>query len=736
MQKILLLVWACLYNLCSDAQNNEKTDTTGKELEEIIISFHRWEQKQNEVPNYITKIQKIDILRNNPQTAADLLAQSGTVFVQKSQLGGGSPMIRGFATNRVLLVVDGIRMNNAIYRSGNLQNVISIDPLALEHAEVVFGPGSLIYGSDAIGGVMDFHTLQPRFSKTNKMLVRGSAVARYSTANNENTIHADLHLGWKKWAALSSLTYSRFDDLKMGKNGGQDSYLRPEYVQRVGGVDSIFKNDDPQVQRFSGYDQLNYLGKLRFKPSEKADIIYSFTHARTGDAPRYDRLIQYRNNRLRFAEWYYGPMIWSMHQVTTVLTNQNKLYEHLRLSAAYQDYEESRIDRARNNNNRNRQTETVKAFSFNADAETSVGKGKLFYGAEIVHNKVGSKGWITNIVTNTSSNAVSRYPNGSTWSTSAVYGSYKINLHQNVTFTSGLRYSYNTLDAAFDTTFIKFPYKEAKLRQGALTGNTGWVIRPSARWQINAHVSTGFRMPNVDDIGKLFENAPGIVTVPNPDLRSEYAWNFETGVVKTITEKLRMEITGFHTILDNAIVRRPSTFDGADSILFQNVRSRVEALQNVAKATVWGLQLSADVKLARHFSFITHANWITGKETDDVKNEQVPLRHAPPFYGSSLLRFKKQKWFAELSAQYNGKVSNKGLAPSEQAKVDIYAKDENGRPYAPAWYTVNAKTTYEWKKHLSVTVSWENMTNQRYRPYSSGIVAAGSNLIFSVRAAF
>ena len=93
---------------------------------------------------------------------------TGAVFIQKSQLGGGSPMIRGFSTNRILIVVDGVRMNNAIYRSGNLQNIISIDALATEEAEVIFGPGSIIYGSDDIGGVMDFHSLTPRYSLSNK----------------------------------------------------------------------------------------------------------------------------------------------------------------------------------------------------------------------------------------------------------------------------------------------------------------------------------------------------------------------------------------------------------------------------------------------------------------------------------------------------------------------------------------------------------------------------------------
>lgn len=705
-----------------------------KTMAEVVLSVSKWEQKLNEVPNKIVKINKLDILRNNPQTSADLLAQSGTVFVQKSQLGGGSPMIRGFATNRVLLVVDGVRMNNAIYRSGNLQNVISIDALSTEAAEVIFGPGSLIYGSDAIGGVMDFHTLEPRFSKDKKMLIKGSMVGRYSTANKEKTGHIDLNLGWKKWSLLSSFSYSNFDDLKMGNNGGQDSYLRPEYVERINNKDSIVKNSDPRIQRFSGYNQVNFLQKARFKPNQHWDIQYSFTHAKTGDAPRYDRLIQYRNGTLRFAEWYYGPMIWNMHSLNVLHSKKTSLYDDLKFIIAYQDYEESRIDRTINNNSRNKQTELVDAISINLDATKEAGKGQLFYGIEYVHNKVGSLGEKTNISTGAETPMVSRYPDGSTWSTMGVYGSYKLTLHPKFTLTTGIRYSYNTLDAPFDTTFIKFPYKEAELRDGALTGNTGVVFRPAEGWQLNGNISTGYRMPNVDDIGKLFESVPGNVTVPNPKLAPEYVWNFEIGLVKSVIKKYRIELNGFHTILTDAIVRRPSVFNGEDSILFNNILSRVESLQNVAKATVSGIQISAEVFFKPGFSILSHANWISGKETDDTKNEQVPLRHAPPFYGSSALKYRMKKITAEINAQYNSQVKNEDLAPSEQAKTDIYAKDANNKPYSPGWYNLNLKGSYQVTKNLLLTAGWENITNQRYRPYSSGIVASGSNLIFSVRA--
>lgn len=729
---LLLLAVAYLFQGISlHAQNDSLKEKT---MGEVIISVNKWEEKLNEVPNKIVKVTKYDILKNNPQTSADLLGQSGLVFIQKSQLGGGSPMIRGFATNRVLLVSDGVRMNNAIYRSGNLQNVISIDALSTETAEVIFGPGSLIYGSDAIGGVMDFHSLEARFSDSGKMRVKGSALARYSSANREKTGHIDLNLGWKKWSWLGSISYSDFDDLKMGRHGGEDRYLRTEYVSRINNRDSIIPNSEPRIQRFSGYNQLNILQKIRFKPAAGWDLQYSFTHARTGNAPRYDRLIQYRNGALRFAEWYYGPMIWNMHALHVLHSRKSGIYDESKLTLAIQNYEESRVDRSRNSINRNIQTEMVDAFSANWDASKALGKGMLFYGMEYVRNKVGSSGERIQISSGMSTPMVSRYPNGSTWSTTGVYGSYKINMHPKITLSTGLRYGFNTLEASFDTSFIRFPYRKAELRDGALTGNAGIVYRPAETWQLNGNIATGYRMPNVDDIGKLFESAPGNITVPNPDLKSEYAWNFEIGLVRHIPRKFRFELNAFYSLLQDAIARRPTTFNGQDSILFEGVMSRAESLQNVARATVSGLQVSVEYFIFPTLSLQSHANWITGKETDDNKNEQVPLRHAPPFYGSTHLRYRYGKLSAEAEARYNGTVTNKDLAPSEQSKTDIYARDAEGKPYAPGWHTLGLKASYQFSPNLLLTTGWENITNQRYRAYSSGIVAPGSNLVLSIRA--
>ena len=236
-------------------------------LDQVVLSVAKFQLQKDEIPQKIVSIDKEDVLLNSPQTSADLLESTGKVFVQKSQLGGGSPMIRGFATNRVLISVDGVRMNTAIFRSGNLQNVINIDPLTIERAEVILGPGSMVYGSDAIGGVMNFYTLKPRFSFGAETSVSGNFYGRYSSANNEQTLHADVNLGRRNWAFQTSISYSDFDDLKMGKHGS-DSYLRTEYAARENGEDVILKNEDPLIQKPTGYTQLSLLEKVKYMPNE------------------------------------------------------------------------------------------------------------------------------------------------------------------------------------------------------------------------------------------------------------------------------------------------------------------------------------------------------------------------------------------------------------------------------------------------------------------------------------
>ncbi len=703
-------------------------------LDKLVISATRWNQSSREVPAKITTIPASQVAMQQPQTAADLLGISGKVFIQKSQQGGGSPMIRGFSTNRLLYTVDGVRMNTAIFRSGNLQNVISLDPFAISETEVLFGPGSVIYGSDAIGGVMSFSTLRPGFSTGGKPIVGGKALTRYSTANQEMTAHFDVQVGWKKWAMLSSISTFDFGDLKMGSYG-PDEYLRPFYVSRQDSVDVITANSDPKVQRPSGYSQINLMQKVRYRPSQSWDIEYGFHYSETSDYARYDRHIRYKNGLPRYGEWSYGPQKWMMNQLAINHESSVKAFDQVSLRLAHQQFEESRIDRDINKQERHIRKEEVTALSANLDFTKSLNSNHLlFYGVEGVWNDVISTGIDENIKTGVSAVGPSRYPQA-TWATLAVYVSEQWKMGRRFLLQSGLRYSHFLMDASFDTTFYPFPFTEASLNEGALTGSLGLVFRPSDLWVFSANLSTGFRAPNVDDLGKVFDSAPGLVVVPNPDLKPEYAWNGDLEVARIFGDFLKLDISGYYTLLDNALVRRDFTLNGLDSVLYNGEMSKVQAIQNAAVARVWGIQAGLEAKLPAGFGLASDFNFQKGEEELD-DGSLSPSRHAAPWFGITRLTYGWSALKLEMNAQYSGKKEFTDLPEEEKGKTEIYAVDADGNPWSPGWYTLNFKAMYKLNQQLTVSAGVENITDQRYRPYSSGIVAPGRNFVISLKAGF
>lgn len=706
----------------------------GLTMEELIVSATRWNQSSRDIPAKITTISAREVALMNPQSAADLLGASGKVFIQKSQQGGGSPMIRGFSTNRLLYVVDGVRMNTAIFRSGNLQNVISLDPFAIQHTEVFFGPGSVIYGSDAIGGVMSFQTLTPLLSVSGNQQVKGKAVTRYSSANNEQTGHFDINLGWKKWASVTSISSNNFGDLRMGSKGPEE-YLRPFYVQRIDSVDVVVTNEDPRVQRPSGYSQINMMQKLRFRPNDQWDFQYGFHYSETSDYARYDRHIRYRNGLPRYGEWSYGPQKWMMNLLSVTHNGNNGLYDQMTLRVAQQFFEESRIDRDINKNERHIRIEKVDAWSGNLDFNKSVGvSGTLHYGLEAVLNDVTSLGIDEDIAAGTEAPGPARYPQA-TWSSYAAYLNYQWRMSEKFLLQTGVRYNYYKLDAVFDNTFYPFPFTDANLSKGAISGSLGMVFRPTEKWAINANVSTGFRSPNVDDIGKVFDSEPGAVTIPNPALAAEYAYNAEIGIAKLFGDIVKIDLTGYYTILQNAMVRRNFTLNGLDSIVYDGELSQVQAIQNAAVATVYGLQAGLNIKLPSGFGFSSDFNYQKGSEELD-DGTISPSRHAPPTYGVSRLSYSRNKLDVQFYAVYSGARKFEELPQEEQGKTEIYAVDEDGNPWSPGWATLNFKAMYQFSTNFTIGAGLENITDQRYRPYSSGIVAPGRDFVLSLKAEF
>lgn len=705
-------------------------------LEEIVVSATRWQQSSGNVPMKIISISPKDVALQNPQTAADLLGISGKVYIQKSQQGGGSPMIRGFATNRLLYTIDGVRMNTAIFRGGNLQNVISLDPFAISNTEVLFGPGSVIYGSDAIGGVMSFQTLTPQLFGGDKPLVTGKALTRYASANKEKTGHFDVNIGWKKWALVTSFSTWDYDHLRQGSNGPED-YLKDYFVQRQDSTDVVVIQDDPLLQIPTAYSQINIMQKVRFKPNEHWDFQFGFHYSATSPYGRYDRHNRVRNGTARYAEWNYGPQKWMMNNVNVAHEGRNAVYDKMTLRLAQQSFEESRIDRSLNQNDRNTQIENVEAYSINLDFTKTWGrKHTLFYGAEYVLNNIKSKGIITNITSGEAQQGPSRYP-VSDWNSAAIYVNDEFRFREDLTVQLGFRYNQYAINADFTNNldFYPFPFSRAEMNEGALTGSIGAVYRALKGYVISANIGTAFRSPNVDDLGKIFDSEPGAVTIPNPNLEAEYASNLDVGIAKVFHEVVKIDLTGYYTILQNTLVRRNFQLNGEDSILYDGTLSQVQAIQNAGTTKVYGIQAGLEWELPAGFSFSSSINYQVGEEELDDGTTSAS-RHAAPLFGVSRLIYKAKKLNLQFYANYQGERKFEDLAKEEQGKDEIYAKDINGNNYSPAWYTLNVKALYDLSTIFTISAGMENLTDQRYRPYSAGISAPGRNFILSLSANF
>ena len=693
-------------------------------IQEVVVSANKWEQNIKEVPLRVHRIGKKEILNSTSQTSADLLKSCNQVYIQKSQLGGGSPMIRGFAANRVLLVLDGVRLNNAIYRSGNLQNVISIDPNSLESAEVILGPGSIIYGSDAIGGVMDFHTIRPLFSTSGKSNISFRYKNRYSSANSEIMNHASYNYGKERFSIAGSITYSDFGDQKMGSHGPKD-YLRNEYVVRENGIDRIITNPDPKKQKQSGYNQLNLLQKVRYKISESYEIQYGFHYTTSSDIPRYDRLIQYSGENLKYAEWYYGPQKLQLHNLELSTKKTNSIYDSFKINAAYQYYKESRHDRKFESSTKRNRTERLNIYTLNADAEKKLStKLHLYYGSELTHNRLRSKGYSENLSSGSIDEIASRYPDNSKQTSLAFYGNLKHQLNNNLILNGGVRYSHTWIDAELTNTYYNFPFTDLDLSTGALNGGIGIAYNSDTGWNLKLNTSSGFRAPNIDDIGKVFDSEPGKVVVPNKDLKPEYIYSVDLNISKNFNQFLFVDFNAFYSFLDDAMVRGDFSFGGENTITYDGVESEVQAIINADNAEVYGANLQCILKLNENLSATTNLSISKGDYKDGT-----PVRHVPPMFGSFKLEYHSNKLTSNLELEYNGEIKYEDLATVEQDKPHLYATDSNGNPYSPEWAVLNWKNNYQLSKSIALNFSIENILNKRYRAYSSGIAGVGRNFV-------
>ncbi|SDW06488.1 hemoglobin/transferrin/lactoferrin receptor protein [Lutibacter oricola] len=716
-------------------------------LDEIVLSASKGSEKRSRIAEQVAIVFNDDIKKIAPQTSADLLAAMPGVKVQKSQFGGGSPVLRGMEANRVLLVVDGVRMNNAIYRMGHLQNSITVSPNIIDRTEVIFGPSSVIYGSDALGGVIHYYTKTPKVSDNKQ--INSSVFTRYSSVNNEFTSEGNIEFRNKKWASFTSVSHSKFGDLKMGKNrnhGYNDWGKVLEYSNNSNNFYNATSvlNSNSNIQKNTGYSQFDVLQKLAIPLTDKTNILFNVQYSRSSNIDRFDKLSEYSDGTLKWAEWHYGPQKRLLISSQLSFDPNKKWLKNGVVTAAYQKINESRVQRKFSSIDRSYRKEDLNVFSLNGDFYVPLTKTRILsYGIEATHNDVESNsyGKTLDIYNNTivgfldDFKVQSRYPDGgSTYSSLAGYINYRQDINSKSTLNTGVRLINTYLSAKWlDDTFITLPDFDISSNNKAVTATIGYAYKPTKDWQLNTVISSGFRSPNIDDIGKIREKS-GKVTVPNIYLKPEFAYNFETGVLKYFNEKrFQVGLNVYYTLLDNYITRDFFEVNNSSTILYDGEIGDVVANVNKDNAYIAGGTFSFKGDLTSVLYSKGSLTYTEG-ETYDTK---LPMSSIPPLFGMVELGFEKERLQASVNWRFNSKKKYskynliEGIDNIEQSPYDSNLASYVG---TPAWNTLNVAAKYKFNNSITVFANLDNLFDVHYKEFASSISAPGRNISVSISA--
>ncbi len=678
----------------------------------------------------VDKLQLTSVVTGKaPGKSTDLLSNTGQVLVQQSQQGGGSPIIRGFEANRILLVVDGVRMNNAIYRSGHLQNAITVDANALEQVQVVMGPSSVSYGSDALGGVIHFQTHRPKFRRDDlEDTWSGVSSASYRTNNSATSFHTRVEGGGEKWASIISFSNTVYGDLRMGENrmhGDSIWGLMTHYVGDSAGVDVVLQNDDPSLQIGSGYSQKDFMHKTRFSIPGGA-ISTNFQYSISSNISRFDKLNDpgIEPGSLKWARWDYGPQKRLLGAVSW--EQYLGLPGSLHTTFAYQNIEESRIKRRFGASNEEVQNENVDVLSMSSVWHSSPFRGdgwRFLLGVDGQWNGVTS--------TSDSSATVTRYPNsGSTMLNLGTFASARRNFGGKVLH-GGIRYNYSAIDAYYNLDFasIDLPFTEMHSANGAFTGSVALEQPVVGKLMSNTSLSSGFRSPNIDDAAKIREKN-GFIIIPNDSISPEYIYSFDQSLTYTpFIDKSKLSLTaaGFVSLWADAIVPTIATINGDATIMYEGENSIVQMNQNANNAFVTGArfefksQLNTTSQLSGTINF-TEGHIILGG---------AKLSHIPPVFGRVGFLNQGQGWSVETFVLFNGA---KDISMYGDPATDNLA--EALSTGTPAWWTLNVESQFELSETLRAQVGVSNLLDMHYKPFSSGISAPGRGVFIALNANF
>ena len=664
----LLLVF--LLSCCTLVQAQNDSVTT-KQLQEVMLTTQRAPKNSIGIPHAIEKTAANYFQDYQPRTTPESLQGMSGVFVQKTNHGGGAAFVRGLTGNQTLLLIDGIRLNNATYRYGPNQYLNTIDPFLIDNIEVAKGTGSVQYGTDAIGGVIQLFSRDVAFSDKRK--IEGSGIAKYMSSDMEKTLRAALHYTSSKIAFTTGVTVRKFGDLVGGDSTGK--------------------------QTPSGYDEWSLNAKAKFLLNEKMTLTLSHQQLKQTDVPLYHR-VRLEN----FAVSRFDLQHNQLQYARLLIRTPNQLFKEWIITASHQQSKEKRTNRRNNAVTQRNEFDKVNTASITLQAGSEFGKDwTATSGIDIYRDKVRSGATETNLQQNTIFQKRGLYPD------EASSGNYSVfTLHHYTcnrwSFDAGMRLNRFSIRLA-DTSLGK-----VHLTPVAFVYNTALNYALSKRHYLYANYNTGYRAPNIDDLGTL-----GIVDfryeVPANNLGSEKSINVELGY-KFRIKKLRGDFSLYHMKLKDLITRSKSEGEIINGY-------PVYRKENTGRAYIKGIEASLVWLPVSRLNLNANIAYNYGQNL----SRDEALRRIPPLHG-------------KLSATYKNKLfmySAEWLCAAKQTRLAQGDKDDTRIPMGgtPGWDVLNMYAGYQLKQ-LRINTGLQNIFDVDYRTHGSGINGVGRSVWLSI----
>ncbi|MCU0407378.1 MAG: TonB-dependent receptor [Bacteroidales bacterium] len=642
-----------------------------KTLGEVVVTAGRYPAVALKTPDPVRVLGEETFKREQIRSSAEAVSLTPGVFVQKTNHGGGSPFLRGLTGNQTLLLIDGIRLNNAAFRYGPNQYFNTIDLFSIEKIEVLRGSGSVQYGSDAIGGTIQAFT--PGLMTSADPEWTGSAFLRAGSGKMEQSVHGHALFKGKSVAFRGGITYRNFGDL-------------------VGG-------DTTGVQTPSGYDEFDFDIKGLVKTSERSDITFAFQSVNQDNVPVYHKVVleNYEINRMDPQE-----------RDLAYLRYNNKInkgiFESFTSTVSFHRSEEGRQLKKNGSSTLRSEEDIIGSYGFSAEIMTSVKNSwSATSGIEVYHDLVSSTRTDTDLGSGSSTEKRGLYPDGSTMTSMALFSLHGFDFEK-WSLTAGAR---------FNAFIINVPDKdlgEARLTPSALVGNAAIMRKLNERSNLFVSVNTGFRAPNIDDLGTL-----GIVDfryeIPNYDLKPENSVQYQFGY-KLRTKRLSGEAYIYRNDLYNLIVRNSvpgETIEGYP----------VYTKENVERVYINGFETAWDYDPGRSWLVSGSLTYTYGQNI----TKEEPARRIPPLFGRLAATWSDKNMHGTLEWQAAGKQDR--LAAGDIADNRI---PEGG---TPGWNVLNIHAGYTFR-FVSLDLSLINLLDEDYRYHGSGINGYGRSAFLTL----